>query len=143
MNNLKFEAYQISVYCDSIYMILKSHKDLSVAKMLFFVYAINKERFCEEDIYDAKTKKEVLSKEITTISGDFVGYANAMPYIIKAIHILSESKIVSIENNVLHLIDADFPYVKCNRESKFVYNAIEESRTWSDKRFMREVLHNV
>ena len=103
----------------------------------------NEEIKKEEVKETAKTKKEVLSKEITTISGDFVGYANAVPYIIKALHILSESRIVSIENNVLHLLDADFPYAKCNRESHVVYNAIEESRTWSDKRFMREVLHNV
>lgn len=43
----------------------------------------------------------------------------------------------------MHLLDSEFDYIKCNSESKFVYNVIEESKSWTDKRFMREVLHNV
>ena len=73
MSSIKFEAYQISVYCDTVYMILKQHTDLSIVKLLFFAYAINKERFFDRD----------------------------------------------------------------------VYNVIETSKSWTDKRFMREVLHNV
>lgn len=41
MDSIKFEAYQISVYCDTAYMIVKRHKDISVAKLVFFTYAIN------------------------------------------------------------------------------------------------------
>lgn len=141
--SVKFEAYQIGVYCDTVYMILKKHSDLSIAKLTFFTYAINKERFLDREIYNAKNTKNILSKEISTINGDFAGYANSVPYIIKAIHILSQVKIIKIEGNVAHLVDADYRYAKCNSESKFVYNVIEESKTWSDKRFMREVLHNV
>lgn len=33
MDSIKFEAYQISVYCDTAYMIVKQHKDISVAIM--------------------------------------------------------------------------------------------------------------
>ena len=43
----------------------------------------------------------------------------------------------------MHIFDTKFSYAKCNSESTFVYNVIEESKTWTDKRFMREVLHNV
>ena len=43
MNSIKFEAYQIGVYCDTVYLILKQHTDISVAKLIFFTYAINKE----------------------------------------------------------------------------------------------------
>lgn len=143
MNIVKFEIYQISVYCDTLYMILKQHKDLSIAKLTFFAYAINKERFSDKDVYNAKNTQQILSKEISTINGDFVGYANAVPYIIKAIHILSQAKKLKIENSIAHLIESEYHYVACNSESKFVYNVIEESKAWSDKRFMREVLHNV
>ena len=143
MNSVKFEAYQIGVYCDTVYMILKQHMDLSIVKLVFFTYAINKERFFDRDVYNAKSTKNILSKEISTINGDFVGYANAVPYIIKAIHILSQAKKIKVEGSVAHLLDSYYHYAKCNCESKFVYNVIEESKVWSDKRFMREVLHNV
>lgn len=143
MDSIKFEAYQISVYCDTAYMIVKQHKDISVAKLVFFTYAINKERFFDKDVYNAKNTQNVLSKEISTINGDFVGYANATPYILKAIHILSQTEKIRVEDNIVHLLDSEFDYIKCNSESKFVYNVIEESKSWTDKRFMREVLHNV
>ena len=143
MDSIKFEAYQISVYCDTAYMIVKQHKDISVAKLVFFIYAINKERFFDKDVYNAKNTQNVLSKEISTINGDFVGYANATPYILKAIHILSQAEKIRVEGNIVHLLDSEFDYIKCNSESKFVYNVIEESKSWTDKRFMREVLHNV
>lgn len=143
MNSIKFEVYQISVYCDTVYMIVKQHKDISVAKLVFFTYAINKERFFDKDVYDAKNTQNVLSKEISTINGDFVGYANATPYILKAIHILAQAEKIRVEGNIVHLLDPEFSYAKCNSESKFVYNVIEESKSWTDKRFMREVLHNV
>lgn len=143
MNSIKFEAYQISVYCDTAYMIVKQHKDISVAKLFFFTYAINKQRFLDKDIYNAKNTQNILSKEISTINGDFVGYANATPYILKAIHILARAEKIRIEGNIVHLLDLEFGYAKCNSESKFVYNVIEESKSWTDKRFMREVLHNV
>lgn len=143
MNSIKFEAYQIGVYCDTVYLILKQHADISVAKLIFFTYAINKERFFDRDVYNAKNTQNILSKEISTINGDFVGYANATPYILKAIHILAQAKKIKIEGNVVHLLDKEYCCVKCNSESKFVYNVIEESKSWTDKRFMREVLHNV
>ena len=143
MESIKFDAYQLSVHCNTAYMIVKQHKDISVAKLVFFTYAINIERFFYKDVYSAKNTQNVLSKEISTISGDFVGYANATPYILKAIHILTQAEKIRIEGNIVHLLDSEFDYVKCKSESKFVYNVIEESKSWTDKRFMREVLHNV
>ena len=98
MGSIKFEAYQISVYCDTVYMILKQHTDLSIVKLIFFTYAINKERFFDRDVYNAKNTQNILSKEISTINGDFEGYANATPYILKAIHILTQAKKIKVEN---------------------------------------------
>lgn len=143
MKSIEFEVYQISVYCNIVYMIVKQHKDMSVAKLIFFTYAINKERFFDKEIYNAKNTQNIISKEISAINGDFEGYANAMPYVLKAIHILVQVQKIRIEGSIVHWIDSEFSYVEDNIESKFVYNVIEKSKAWSDKRFMREVLHNV
>ena len=143
MSDIEFEVYQISIYCDIIYLILREHKNISVVKLIFFVYAINKERFCDKDVYNAKNTRDIISKEISTINGDFEGYANAVPYILKSIHILVQAEIIKVEENIAHLVDLNYNYVKCTTESKFVYNTIEKSKSWTDKRFMKEVLHNV
>lgn len=143
MKSINYEIYQISVYCDTVYMILKQHLDISVVKLIFFTYAINKERFFDRDVYNSKNTQNILSKEISIVNGDFSGYANATPYILKAIHILAQAKKIKIEDNTAHLLDLNYNCVECNLESKFVYNVIEASKLWTDKRFMREVLHNV
>lgn len=143
MNNAKFEVYQIGVYCDTVYMITREHKDISIVKLMFFTYAINKERFFDKEVYNAKTKKYILSKEISVINGDFEGFANAVPYILKAIHILAQAEKIGIEGNIVHLADAEFNYTKRNVESQFVSQVIDESKSWTDNRFMKEVLHNV
>lgn len=143
MENNNLEIYQLSVYCDTVYTILKQHRDLSIVKLIFFSYVINKERFFNRSVYNSKHTTDILSKEISTINGDFVGYANTTLYIIKAIHILTQAKKIKIEGNIAHLVDDEYKCVKRNEESKFVFNVIEKSKSWSDKRFMREVLHNV
>lgn len=65
MKSIKFEAYQIGVYCDTVYMLVKQHKDISVAKLIFFTYSINKERFFDKDVYNAKNTQNILNKEIS------------------------------------------------------------------------------
>ena len=131
MKSIEFEVYQISVYCNIVYMIVKQHKDMSVAKLIFFTYAINKERFFDKEIYNAKNTQNIISKEISAINGDFEGYANAMPYVLKAIHILVQVQKIRIEGSIVHWIDSEFSYVEDNIESKFVYNVIEKSKAWS------------
>lgn len=143
MENNNLEIYQLSIYCDTVYTILKQHRDLSIVKLIFFSYVINKERFFNRCVYNSKHTTDILSKEISTINGDFVGYANITPYIIKAIHVLTQAKKIKIEGNIAHLMDDEYKCVNRNEESKFVFNVIEKSKSWSDKRFMREVLHNV
>ncbi len=46
-----FEVQQISIYSDIACGILLSHNDMSLIKLIFFSYALNKNRFFYKDIY--------------------------------------------------------------------------------------------
>ncbi len=139
----KFDAVQISVYLDTVYTILKKHRDMSIIQLTFYAFAINKARFLEKSIYTAKVKRNVVEKEISVISGDFEGFSNALPFILKAIHILNKAQIISVERSYIHLQNLDYENVGCNKLSNFENNAIVESKKWSDRRFIKEVLHIV
>lgn len=139
----EFEAFQIAIYIDTIYVILKKSRDMSVIKLAFFSYAINKNRYFEKEVYNARHKRDVVTKEISTICGDFDGFVNAMPYILKSIDILNKSEIIDVSDNIVHLKDDTYKAVYCNTLSNFEKNAIKSSVSWSDRRFIQEVLHSV
>ncbi len=141
--NKEYEAVQISVYIDVGYTILKEHNDMSIIQLAFYMYALNKTRFFEKEIYTARVKNNIVKKAISVISGDFEGFSNAMPYILKALHIMNQSQIVKIEKQFIHLEGNHFKNVGCFKLSNFENKAIMESKRWSDKRFIKEVLHNV
>ena len=143
MMNKEYEAIQISVYIDAVYTILKEHNDMSLIQLTFFAYILNKTRFFEKEIYTAKVKNNIVIKAISIISGDFEGFSNAMQFILKALHIMNKSKIVSIEGQFVHLVNKEFKSVNCIKLSNFENKAISESKHWSDKRFIKEVLHSV
>ena len=139
----EFDAFQIAIYLDILYAILKECKDLSVLKLAFFSYAINKNRYFEKEVYNAHHTRDVVTKEISTISGDFDGFLNAIPYIIRSIDILKRREIFDISGNIVHIKDESFSAVYCIRLSNFEKSAIESSSSWSDRRFIQEVLHSV
>lgn len=140
--NREYEAIQISVYIDAVYTILKEHKDMSIIQLSFYSYVVNKTRFLEKEIYTAKTKKDIVVKAISVISGDFEGFSNAMPFILKAMHIMNKSGLIKVEGNVVHLCNKEYKSINA-KLSNFENKAINESKRWSDKRFIKEVLHCV
>lgn len=139
----EFEIQQLGIYCDTVYMIMKNHCDLSVMKAAFFAYAINKSRFFSHDVYNARHKADIVCKEVSVINGDFDGFIEILPYILKAIHILNCAHVIEVSDGFIHLGQESMNVVNCNDESAFTKKAIEASKNWSEMRFIKEVLHNV
>lgn len=139
----EFDAFQIAVYVDTTYAILKYSEDMSILKLAFFTYAVNKNRFFEKDVYTARNSRNVVTKEISTVCGDFDGFADAVQYIVRGIDILNRREIIKIEDGIAHIENEDYKAANCNKLSNFEKKAIDNCTGWSDKRFLREVLHNV
>lgn len=145
MRNLKEQAetIQLSIYSNIICQLLFNHNQLSVCKLLIFSYIIKKNRFLGGNIYTAKNSQDIVFKGISFLTGDFDGFCNSVPYILKALHLLIRKEIVSSENETVYLNvklqKLDIAY----EESNFLKKVIEESKLMSDRQFMKEVTYNV
>lgn len=135
------EIVMISSYCDIVLKILSAHRTLSINKMLVFAYLAKKKKFNQSDIYSAHNKHDVVLKCISQLSGLFSDYCENIQYLVKAIHLLiSDGKVVVYETELL--LPADSQPTGYN-EDAFIKKAIEESRKYTDRQFLKEVIHNV
>ncbi|MDP4133070.1 MAG: hypothetical protein Q8882_03565 [Bacillota bacterium] len=145
MRNIKeqTESIQLSIYCNIICQTLQLHENLSICKMVTFSYLIKQNRFLGGTIYTAKNTQDIIFKGISLLAGDFGGFCNSVPYILKALHILINKGIVSSENDVLTLTTNDLKLDSVYEENNFMKKVIEESKTMTDRQFMKEVTYNV
>lgn len=145
MRNIKeqTESIQLSMYCNIICQILKSHDCLSLYKTLTFSYLIKHERFLGGTVYNANNTQDVVFKGISLLAGDFEGFCNSIPYIIKSLHILITKDLVVSNNNILSLSGKDLKIDFIYKENNFMKKVIEQSKTMTDRQFMKEVTYNV
>lgn len=145
MQNLELEAetIQVSIYTNIVLNILKSHKELSVNKILLFSYLIKKEKFRLGKIYNANNTQDVVCKAISLLSGEYVEYCENIKFILKAIHLLVISKRIELNGCLLSWINGQKVAKSLYQESPFIEKAIEESKKMSDRQFMKEVTSNV
>lgn len=145
MSNLKkqTECIQLSIYSNIICQTLQNHEKLSICKLVTFSYLIKKNRFLGGTIYTAGNTQDVIYKGISLLSGDFDGFCNSVPYILKALHILLGKEIVTLDNGILSVISEQLKLDSIYKESTFIRNVIEESKHMTDRQFMKEVMYNV
>lgn len=139
-NKIELELILTSAYNKIIMDILKTHKNLSVNKTLVFAYLIKKRRFFDFDIYNASNKNDVVLKCISQLSGLYKDYCDNIKYIISAIHLL-------IINNKIAFHIGELIYLETSElfqmENSFINRAISESKQYSDRQFLKEVIRNV
>lgn len=141
--NKQTESIQLSIYCNIICQILKEHKALSICKIITFSYLMKQNRFLGGTIYTAKNTQDVVFKGLSLLSGDFEWFCKSVPYIIKALHILINNKLILLENDILTLASNDVHFDIIYEENNFIKNVIEESKYMTDRQFMKEVTYNV
>jgi len=137
------ESIQLSIYCNIICQTLQNHEKLSISKIVTFSYLIKQNRFLGGTIYTAGNTQDVIFKGISLLAGDFDGFCNSVPYILKALHLLINKGIVNLEDDILHLTTEKLKLDSIYEENNFMKKVIEESKTMTDKQFMKEVTYNV
>lgn len=143
MSKLQFEeeAVMTSEYSYIILGLLRSHPNLSLVKTIIFTYIIKKQRFYWTSLYSGKNINNTVLKCISQLSGLFDDYCLNQKYIIQAIHLLISNKDIEISNFFLKANN-----MTLNIESitdKFLDLAIEESRRFSDRQMIKEIVGNV
>lgn len=139
-NQLELEIILTGTYSKIIMDILMVHKNLSVNKTLVFAYLTKKKRFLNSNIYNASNKKDVVLKSLSQLTGLYDDYCDNIKFIISAIHLL-------LLNNKLVFSLGELIYIENNEivteEKSFINSAIHESKSYSDRQFLKEVISNV
>ncbi|MDM5336368.1 hypothetical protein QUF84_03860 [Fictibacillus enclensis] len=135
----ELEIILLSTYCNILVDILKRHKSLSLIKTITFSYLLKKNKYMKSSVYTTSNKNDVVLKCLSLLSGLFKDYNDNIPYIIKAIHLLIDSKVLTEESGELIYSEQ----VVTEVESSFIHLAIKESKRYSDMQFLKEVVKNV
>lgn len=140
---LQIETIQIGIYCNIILNLLKEHYNLSICKILVFSYLIKKDKFQFGKVYNANNSQDIVYKAISLISGAYKDFCYNINFIIKSIHLLVINCKIEIDNNILRLCSDVEVKSELYKESTFIFKAVEESKSISDRQIMREVINNV
>lgn len=136
----KSALLQIGIYIDIIDNILIKHPALSVFKLTTFAYIKKNEDNYFRKIYSANNSKDIVFKCISTLTGRYSDYINSLEYILAAIDILIKNKTIYIESDLLYSFNEN---LDDGVALGFVDKAIRESYSFTDRQFMKEVVHNV
>lgn len=139
-NKLELEIILTSTYSEIILEILKVHKNLSLNKTIVFAYIIKKRKFLNDNIFSALNKNDVVLKCISQMSGLYNDYCDNLRFIINAVHLL-------IVNNKISFYLGELIYIETEeiviQQKSFINMAIEESKKYSDRQFLKEVIRSV
>lgn len=136
---LEAEIIQVSIYMNIVLNILKKHGKLSVNKILLFSYLVKKEKFRLGKVYAANNTQDIVCKAISLLSGEYEEYCGNVRFILKAIHLLIIAQKIELNDSFLSLTDEQSVEENIYQESPFLEKAIEESKTMSERQFMKEV----
>lgn len=137
------EALQISRYCEIIMQILATNKILTLIKLITFAYILKNKEYLKEDVYMVTNDKDVIFKCLSIMSGLFNEFAQTIPYIIKAIHLLKINNMIDIKDNIITPTKIKTVLNQMYDNNTFIYKAIESSKKMSDRQFLKEVITNV
>ncbi|MBU2702938.1 hypothetical protein Ga0466249_004073 [Sporomusaceae bacterium BoRhaA] len=139
-NKVELDIVLTSTYTEIVLNILKIHKNLSVNKTLVFAYLIKKRKFINADVYTAANKNDLVLKCISQLSGLYNDYCENLKYIVSAIHLLIVNKKLSVNLDELIYIETSEIIIE---EKSFINSAIHESKKYSDRQFLKEVVRSV
>ncbi len=137
---LELEIILVAKYCEILKEILKHHKNLSLNKILVFSFLIKKRNFNNKDVYSAKNKHDLVLKSISLLAGAYDDYCREIKYIIEAIDLLIKNNKIFIEEGILCYVETG---EKVKKNNSFINKAIEESKEYSDRQFLKEVIESV
>lgn len=136
--DLQIEVVQISMYCEIIKNMLLEHRSISVIKAACFSFVIKKRDHLRGSLYRGNNKVDLVLKFLSQVNGLFDDLCDQLPYIFQAIDLLvqdgfceaHEGELICLATNLTKAMDFD----------GFVEAAIQESKSYTDRQFLREVI---
>lgn len=139
--DLQIEVVQVSIYCDIVRNLMVKHRSMSIIKIIAFSFTIKKRLHLNGSIYKGNSKVDLVLKFLSQASGLFDELCEHMPYIFQAIDLLIKNGVCEVHES--ELICSIPKYQNVADYDAFTEAAIQESKTYSDRQFLREVLNIV
>lgn len=136
--DLQIEVVQMSIYCDIIKKIIVRHRSMSLIKITVFSFIIKKRHHLNGSLYRGNNKLDVLLKFLSQASGLFDELCAQIPYIMQSVDILVKDKICEVHEGELICLIARMS--DSENFDAFTESALQESRTYSERQFLREVI---
>lgn len=136
--DMQIEAVQTSIYCHIVKNIIARHRSISLIKVSVFSFVIKKRQHLNGSIYSGRDRTDLVLKFLSQANGLFDDYCNQLPYILQAVDLLVEEKFCEVHQGELICITSEDPPESIF--DVFTEKAIEESKTYSDRQFLREVI---
>lgn len=141
MLDWQVEATQVSIYCEIIKNILIKHRNLSVIKILAISFVIKKYEYLNITCYSAKNKSDLVLKFLSQATGRYDEFCLQISFVFQAIDLLIHNGACELkENEVVCKLPADR---EIENYGMFTTSAIEASRNYTDRQFLKEVLNIV
>ncbi|MPM25207.1 hypothetical protein SDC9_71697 [bioreactor metagenome] len=134
----QIEVVQVSIYCDIVKNIIVANRSMSIIKIAVFSFIIKKRTHQNGSIYKGNTKVDLVLKFLSQASGLFEEFCLQMPYIIQAIDLLVKNGVCEVHES--EVICSDLSSQNVARFDAFTETAIQESKSYSDRQFLREVI---
>ncbi len=136
--DLQIEATQISIYCDIIKNLLLKHRSISIIKDITIRFKIKKRQYLQGSIYKGNNRTDLVLKLLSQASGLFDDMCEQMPYIFQAVDLLVKDGICEVYQGEIICIVTN--YQKVVDYDAFTEAAIQESKSYTDRQFLREVI---
>jgi len=136
--DLQIEATQISIYCGIIRNLLLKLRSISIIKVILISFIIKKRQYLQGSIYNGKNKIDLVLKLLSQVSGLFDDMCEQLPYIFQAVDLLAKDGICEIYEGEIICIVSN--HQKAMDYDAFTEAAIQESKLYTDRQFLREVL---
>lgn len=142
MNNeivdLQAEALQLSMYCKIIKDILIKYRSISIIKLVVFSFIIKKHESLQVECFSAKNSTDLVLKALAQIAGRYDELESQLPHIFQAIDLLIKNGICDLHTTEVMCL---LPESTTHQLMKgFIFSAIEESKSYTDRQFLKEVI---
>ena len=138
LKDLQIEATQISIYCDIIKNLLLKTRIMCIIKVLTISFIIKTRQYLKGSIYRGNNRTDLVLKLLSQAIGLFDDMCEQMPYIFQAVDLL-------VKNGICEVHEGEIIYIATSHQKAVDYDmfteaAIQESKSYTDRQFLREVI---
>lgn len=135
------EVVQVSMYCDIIRNLLAYHRSVSIVKVAAFSYIIKKVAYLHSNCYTGKNRLDLVLKFLSQAFGCYDEFCSQLPYILESIDLLIKTDFCELHES--ELLCKHPASVSAEDYGAFTCAAIQESASYTDRQFWKEVLNIV